>query len=473
MTKTLHFFIYFISLWTVTINAQIELPAFFGDNMVLQQNERVSIWGKDTPNTAITIVTSWGVKTNTVSNSEGLWSTIIKTKRGSFESQSISIKGSNTKEINNVLIGEVWFCSGQSNMEMPLKGLRKSLVSNADKYLKIATNKNIRLFNNARSASVFPSYDVNGKWEVSDVETAKQFSAIGFMFGIKLFKKLDVPIGVIESAWGGTKIESWIPKQVLLKYKNIKFANKLPIDLNKQKKPSFLYNAMIHPFQEFKIKGVLWYQGESNRSKPESYYDYMQDLIASWRNQWGNKKLSFYFVQIAPYNYTKHRKSSGIKANIIRESQLKIAQGIKNTRVVVTTDAGDCDDIHPSKKEIIAKRLLNIALVEKYNYKNVNYRSAEFQKMVIKNNHITLRFKFQKNDAFISQKEVKGFTIAASNRKFHPAKVLFSNDMKSIILYNEEVKNPVAVRYGFEDCFESNLKTKSGLPISVFRTDAW
>ena len=199
----------------------------------------------------------------------------------------------------------------------------------------------------------------------------------------------------------------------------------------------------------------------------------MQDLIASWRNQWGNKKLSFYFVQIAPYNYTKHRKSSGIKANIIRESQLKIAQGIKNTRVVVTTDAGDCDDIHPSKKEIIAKRLLNIALVEKYNYKNVNYRSAEFQKMVIKNNHITLRFKFQKNDAFISQKEVKGFTIAASNRKFHPAKVLFSNDMKSIILYNEEVKNPVAVRYGFEDCFESNLKTKSGLPISVFRTDAW
>ena len=271
MTKTLHFFIYFISLWTVTINAQIELPAFFGDNMVLQQNERVSIWGKDTPNTAITIVTSWGAKTNTVSNSEGLWTTIIKTKRGSFESQSISIKGSNTKEINNVLIGEVWFCSGQSNMEMPLKGLRKSLVSNADKYLKIAANKNIRLFNNARSASVFPSYDVNGKWEVSDVETAKQFSAIGFMFGIKLFKKLDVPIGVIESAWGGTKIESWIPKQVLLKYKNIKFANKLPIDLNKQKKPSFLYNAMIHPFQEFKIKGVLWYQGESNRSKPESY----------------------------------------------------------------------------------------------------------------------------------------------------------------------------------------------------------
>ncbi|WP_165453916.1 sialate O-acetylesterase [Hyunsoonleella flava] len=457
----------------MSIQGQIELPAFFGDYMVLQQNEEVSIWGKDIPGTTIEIRSSWGTTAKTTTNSKGFWSTTIKTAKASFQPQSLSITGSNTKELNDILLGEVWFCSGQSNMEMPLKGLRKSKVLNASNYLEIANNKNIRLFNNARTASVSPSFDVNGKWQESNKESAFSFSAIGYIFGTKLYQNLNVPIGIIESSWGGTRIESWIPKEKLLKYKNIKFFDNLPKEQNKQKKPSFLYNAMVYPFQNFNIKGVLWYQGESNRSEPEPYYNYMNDLITSWRSQWKNKNLPFYFVQIAPYDYTKHRTSPGIKANMIREAQLKIAQDIKNAEIVVTTDAGDCEDIHPSKKEIIAKRLSNIALSEQYGFKDIIYRSPEFKNISIANDQVTLKFKFHKNDFFIQNNNISGFAIVSSDRVFYPAEARLSKDKKSIILYSDNVKKPVAVRYGFEDCFENTLNTNSGLPISVFRTDNW
>lgn len=463
----------FFLLCIIDVQSQIELPSFFGDNMVFQQKEKVSIWGKDIPNTSINISSSWGSKANTITDSNGFWFTSIKTEKGSFKSHTLKIKGSNTIELKNILIGEVWFCSGQSNMEMPLKGLRKSKVLNAEKYLQISNNKNIRLFNNDRSASVSPSFNVSGKWVVSDKKSANKFSAIGYIFGIKLFENLNLPIGIIESSWGGTRIESWIPKEVLLKYKDIKFSDILPEEQNKQKKPSFLYNAMVYPFKNFNIRGVLWYQGESNRNTPESYYNYMKDLITSWRGQWQNKELPFYFVQIAPFDYTKYKKSAGIQANLIREAQFEIAKDTKNTEIVVTTDAGDCDDIHPSKKEIIAKRLSNIALSQQYGFKNLIYRSPSFNKMTVQDDYVTLSFKFYKNDFFVQSDTIKGFYIAGADKIFYEAEVKFNKHKKGLILYNKNIKYPIAVRYGFENCFESNLKTNSGLPMPVFRTDNW
>ncbi len=465
------FFLFF--LFGFTLSSQTELPAFFGDNMVLQQNENISIWGKDIPETVIKIASSWGEHTSAVADTEGFWFSTIKTREGSFETHNLKIEGSDTKTLSNILIGEVWFCSGQSNMEMSLKGLGKSKVLNADKYLEIANNKNIRLFNNPRTASVLPSFNVNGMWVESNEEHAKAFSAIGYIFGTKLFENLNVPIGIIESSWGGTKIESWIPKQDLLKYKNINFSNTLPKEESKQKKPSFLYNAMIYPFQDFKIKGILWYQGESNRMQPDIYEDYMKDLIDSWRNQWKDKNLPFYFVQIAPFDYVKNKNAPDMGANLIREAQLKISQNIKNTGIVVTTDAGDCNDIHPSKKEIVATRLANWALSKQYDAKGLYYKSGELKSISIKNNKVKLRFKFHKNDYFINSNNVDGFTVASDDKIFYPAQVSFSKNKKSLIIYSEKVNKPVAVRYGFEDCFVNNLKTKSTLPISTFRTDNW
>ncbi|GGD27294.1 sialate O-acetylesterase [Hyunsoonleella pacifica] len=463
----------FFILCTLSLQSQIEISAVFGDNMVLQQREHVSIWGKDNPGTKIEILSSWGAKAKAIANSDGFWKTTIKTKKASFNPEELQIKGSTSITLCNILIGEVWFCSGQSNMEMPLQGLRQSKVLHAEDYLLKSNNKYIRLLNNARSASVMPSFNVNGKWSVSDKDGAKKFSAIGYIFGTKLFEKLNVPIGIIESAWGGTRIESWIPKQVLLKYNDIKFSDNLPKEENKQKKPAFLYNAMVHPFQDFTVKGFLWYQGESNRTQPKPYKNYMEDLISSWRLQWKNDKLPFYFVQIAPYNYKKHKKGTSLRPNLIREAQLQTAQEIKNTGLVVTTDAGDCSDIHPSKKEIVAKRLSNWALANQYNFKKIAFKSAELKSYEITNSEVNLYFQFYKKDKFINTKNVKGFAIAGADKIFYPANVVFHKNGKQITLSSQNVKTPVAIRYGFEACYESNLKTKSGLPISVFRTDNW
>ncbi|WP_282122010.1 sialate O-acetylesterase [Algibacter mikhailovii] len=458
---------------TISLQAQISLPAFFGDNMVIQQKEIVSIWGKDIPNTTINLITSWGSTAKTVSNAQGEWHTSIKTGAASFQTETITIIGSNRKTIKNILIGEVWFCSGQSNMEMPLNGFRKSPVLNAHKYMAIADNTNIRLFNNPRTASVSPNYNVDGRWAVSSATSAKTFSAVGYMFGAKLYENLNVPIGIIESSWGGTKIECWIPKAYLLKTKSIT----IPVDLSKeeakQKKPSFLYNAMIHPFKDFKVKGVLWYQGESNRLNPHAYRDHMKDLIKSWRSQWKEDDLPFYFVQIAPFDYVKYKKATTNGPDLIREAQLKAAFEIHNTGLVVTTDAGNCSDIHPSKKELIAQRLVNWALTEQYHFKHLQFKSAVLEKMAIKKEKVLLKFKFQENDYFIKSDDVKGFAIASNDQVFYPAKVSFNADNKTLIIHSDKVKDPVAIRYGFEDCFESNLKTKSGLPIPVFRTDVW
>ena len=466
-------FLFSLVLFTFSLQSQTKLPAFFADHMVLQQKEKVVIWGNDTPNTLITISTSWGSKAKAITNKNGNWKTVIKTKKASFTAEKILIKGTSSITLKNILIGEVWFCSGQSNMEMPLNGFRKSKVLNAQKYLEIANNKNIRLFNVPRTASVLPNDDVNANWQKSTENTAKKFSAIGYIFAVELYKKLNVPVGIIEASWGGTRIESWIPKKELLKYKDVKFFNTLPSEEKKQKKPSFLYNAMIHPFQNFTVKGFLWYQGESNRTQPNSYKNYMKELIYTWRKQWADNNLPFYFVQIAPFNYTKYKKGTSRRPNLIREAQLEIAQEIKNTGLVVTTDAGDCNDIHPSKKEIIAKRLSNWALANQYHFKEISFKSGELESYKINNNKVNLKFHFYNNDYFINTKNVKGFTIAGSDKVFYPANVVFHENGKEITLSNKNVKIPVAVRYGFEACFKSNLKTKSGLPISTFRTDYW
>ncbi|WP_282040926.1 sialate O-acetylesterase [Winogradskyella flava] len=470
----LRFFLLLFFLCSALLNAQIELPSFFGDNMVLQQKGQVPIWGKDVPGTTIRINSSWGKSVTVVVDKNGFWYAKIKTKTASFNKETLEIIGSTTVKIKNILIGEVWFCSGQSNMEMPMKGLGKSKVLNAEEYLDNSTNEFIRLFNNQRTASVSPSFDVNGEWEVSNKASAHSFSAIGYIFGVKLLEQLNVPIGIIESAWGGTRIECWMPKEKLLEYEDVKFSKTLPVEQNKQKKPSFLYNAMIYPFKDFKIKGFLWYQGESNRTNPLPYKSYMKDLISSWRHQWKDNKLPFYFVQIAPFDYAIHKNAPGMGANLIREAQLKISQEISNTGMVVSTDAGDCNDIHPSKKEIVAKRLANMALTNQYKLKDLKYRSPEFRSMTVeKNKSVVLSFNFYDNDIFIENKNIKGFEVAGSDNIFYEARAMTGKNNKKIILHSQNVAKPIAVRYGFEDCFENNLMTKSGWPVSVFRTDDW
>lgn len=477
MAKHFSTFLFFLLGCSICFS-QTKMPAFFSDNMVLQQQESVAIWGTDNPGSVVKINTSWGIEKSINADADGKWHTEIRTNKASFEKQEIKVNGSSTIVLKNVLIGEVWFCSGQSNMEMPMGGLREATINGSEELIKNSKNANIRLFNTERSASMFLEEDVTGSWEETNPETVKSFSAIGYLFGKKIFKKLQVPIGIIEASWGGTSIECWLPKSNLQNYPQIKIPDTIADNLNKRKRPTFLYNAMVHPFKNYTIKGFLWYQGEANRKNAHFYKGYMHTLVNSWRDQWQQNNLPFYFVQIAPYDYNLRyeSKKDAFGSNLLREAQSFAANEIPNTGMVVTTDVGECKQIHPAEKNTVAKRLANWALAKQYNYENIAYRSPEYKSIKIKKNKAIISFDFfgknKKNLALDNKKELANFVVAGADKVFYPAEVKV-NKNKTLTIYSDKVKKPVAVRYGFVDCLEGSLFSKAGLPISPFRTDDW
>ncbi|WP_421150559.1 sialate O-acetylesterase [Seonamhaeicola sp. NFXS20] len=458
--------------------SQVRLPAFFSDNMVLQQNDSVAIWGVDKPNTPISIEVGWGEKSLTKSDENGHWKFKIKTPKASYNSYDLIIKGSSTTKINNVLIGEVWFASGQSNMEMPIKGFSNSPVSGYNEFILNSKNQNIRLFRVRRSASVTPEKDVVGEWEQANPNTIDNFSAIGYLFAKKLQKTLKIPIGIISSCWGGTGIKAWSPKEALKGFSFIKFPKKLPSrDNEKRGTPTLLYNAMIHPFLGYNIKGFLWYQGESDRFHADKYKLLFPNMVKFWRKKWSLKtEIPFYYVQIAPYDYSARDRTKKPNGALLREAQLLSLSKINNSEMVVTADVGDCNDIHPSRKEQIANRLAYIALNKDYNFKTIKYKSPIYKSMEIKGDSIELFFDSitsSKGNGFNSYgKQLKGFYIAGEDKVFYPAKVIITKE-RTLKVFSEKVKSPKAVRYGFENCFEVTLFNAYGLPASPFRTDQW
>lgn len=469
------FLLILLILYASTSFTQTELPSFFSDNMILQQQSDVAIWGSDDPGKHIQIISSWGTESTAVANDKGKWQTEIPTPKASYKNHVITIKGSSTLILKNVLIGEVWLVSGQSNMEMAMKDTNKPVVNNYNAYMNTSNNSFIRLFNTERAASLSLEEDVIGTWESSNTESASSFSAVGYMFARQLFDKLQIPIGIIEASWGGTSIVCWLPKSIMQKYPDYKIPETLPEDQKKQTRPTALYNGMIHPFKDFSVKGFLWYQGESNRFNPHHYKDFMIDLVSHWRKQWG-QELPFYFVQIAPYIYNKNKSTVQFLANQLRESQSFAAQEIQNTGLVITTDVGDCDEIHPPEKEIIAKRLANWALNNQYDFKTIPYRGPEYKSVKFKDDRAEIKFNFfgknKENLLLDSSRELKNFEIAGSDKVFYPA-IVKVNKNKTLTVYSEKVNNPVAVRYGFVDCLEGSLFSKAGLPISPFRSDDW
>lgn len=467
--------LFFATGFTVCFS-QTKMPSFFSNNMVLQQNENVAIWGTDVPGSVIDIHTSWGVVERIKTGEDGKWETKIPTEKASFEKQEITVKGSSIIILQNVLIGEVWFGSGQSNMEMALGGFKNAPVNNGEELINTSKNTHIRLFNTERGASLSLENNVVGSWEETNPETVRSFSAIGYLFGRKLFEELQVPIGIIESSWGGTPIECWLPGNSIQKHPEIKVPDTISKDENKQKRPTFLYNAMIHPFKNYTIKGFLWYQGEGNRKNSHFYKDYMIALVKSWRSQWENNSLPFYFVEIAPFSYENNKDTKAIKANLVREAQRLAANEIPHTGMVVTTDVGKCNEIHPPEKNVIANRLANWALTQQYNFKGRAYRSPEYKSLKIKDNRAEISFQFfgenGDNLKLDINRELKNVEIAGADQIFYEAQVKFNED-QTLSVYSDKVKNPVAVRYGFVDCLEGSLFSKAGLPVSPFRTDDW
>lgn len=461
-------FIFTSVLFIFSMKAQTKVASIFTDNMVMQQNTKVAVWGSDKPSTKISVSASWGEKSTTKSDAKGKWKLFIKTKKADNDaSYTLEIKGSEKLVFKNILLGEVWLASGQSNMEMPIKGFPGQPINNSNEFVLNGYNSQIRLFNVKKNPSLKVLDIVKGTWQEATPETVFKFSAVAYLYGKILQEKIDVPVGIICSSFGGTRIESWTDKATLENSKlelDLRIRTKTPKALKNS--PSVLYNGMIHPLIPYTIKGAIWYQGESNRGNSEQYSELFNNMVSSWRQKWNIGDFPFYFVQIAPFIYKNKQESA-----YLREAQLNAMQTTKNTGMAVTLDIGAARFIHPSEKEKIAKRLAYWALAKDYGFKGISYSGPIFKSIKIENDKIIVNFDYAKNGVTSYGKELDNFTLAGDDRIFYPAKATIKRG--KLVVTSDKVKNPVAVRYGWTNYLQGGLFNLAGLPASSFRSDNW
>ena len=438
--------------------ANISLPEIFSDNMVLQQKSDVIFWGWAKTGETIVIKADWIDSDITVkADVQGTWKTTIKTP-GAGGPYNIHIKGQNEVILKNVLIGEVWLCSGQSNMEMSAQWG----IDNGDEEIKNANYPEIRLFTVSTSTSHFPQDHLAGKWSVCTPEEMKPFSAIGYFFARKLFKELGVPVGIINSSWGGTPAESWMPEEATQKNDFLREA------ASKQKvvpwgpvEPARIYNAMINPLIPFRIAGVLWYQGEANTINYYAYKQLLSALITSWRDKWGYE-FPFYYAQIAPYKYGN--PFEGVE---IRDAQRR-ALDVPNTGMAVLSDLCDTLNIHPKNKQDAALRLANIALNRYYKTVKLEDSGPLYKGMAIDKNKAIISFDHNEGLHAAGDK-LTYFEIAGDDKVFYPAEAKIKNGQ--VIVQSKKVKSPVAVRFAWKNTATPNLFNGADLPASCFTTE--
>jgi len=497
-----------LSLFQTTVSADVRLPHIFGDNMVLQRDMAIPIWGWAEADETITVsFCEQNVSART--DNKGQWKLkLAPVKAGG--PYKMTITGLNKIQLNNILLGEVWLCSGQSNMYWPL-----NKVINANQEVAKADYLNIRFFKLPLVCSGQPLGNVNAKWQICEPKSAESFSAVAYFFGRKLHKDLNVPIGLIQSSWGGTRIEPWTPPAGFAQIteladidRQIKKANtdyrkaavnqldtieqwvadsrkaldeltQIPPSplpehpLNSHVKPTGLYNAMIHPLIPFAIRGAIWYQGESNRGDGMLYYHKMRALIGGWRKLWNQGDFPFYFVQLAPYRYSK--SNPPYKPYIlpeIWEAQFT-SLSIPNTGMAVVTDTVDnIMDIHPKNKQDVGYRLALWALAKTYGQKDLVCSGPLYKTMKIECGKIRISFNHIGSGlASRDGKPLDFFEIAGADKNFVKAKAVI--DGTAVVVSSESVAEPKAVRFGWNQEAQPNLINKEGLPASPFRTDQW
>lgn len=444
-----------------SIQAKIILPSLITDNMVLQQNQTITIWGWTTETIEkISVCGSWNNDTISTKAFEGKWKVQMHTPSygGPY---TLCIKGHVTKMIQNVMIGEVWLASGQSNMEMPVDSISKGFRGVIDYKIKIAAANfpNIRMFTVSKQTADYPQNNCDGEWQVCNPQTVKRFSAVAYFFAKTLCDNMNVPVGIISSSWGGTNAVTWIKNDELIEQNKRTKQNsgKCPVD------PGSLYNSMIYPCKNYTIKGVIWYQGESNKRNVATYTGLMTKLITGWRADWGIE-FPFYFTQIAPFT-----SNDGISSVPVREAQLKTLS-VPKTGMAVTSDIGDLDHIHPKQKEEVGRRLAIWALAKDYG-KMIVYSGPLYKTMIMDGKSMIIKFDYVESGLLVKGKTLTNFEIAGKDHVFIPAVAKIKGDFVEV--YNDKIDLPVAVRFAFSDKAQPNLYNKAGLPASAFRTDDW
>lgn len=451
------------------IKAKVTLPKIFSDGMVMQRETNANLWGEAKASSNVKITTSWDNKSYVVrSDSNGKWKTSVKTPKagGPF---SITFSDGEKLTINNILIGEVWICSGQSNMEMPMKGYKNQPVDNAVEDILHSKDSNLRLFTVKRNSKFKPVDDVTGNWNEANPASIRNFSATAYYFGRELRRSLDVPVGLIVAAWGGSACEAWMTADWLKAFPDAKIPASEEDIKSKNRTPTVLYNGMLHPLIGFSMRGVIWYQGEDNVTRYSTYADMLTTMIGGWRSVWKQGDFPFYFCQIAPYDYKLINYT--VNSAFLREQQSKAELMNQNCGMAVLMDVGMDFGIHPRKKYQAGMRLALLALDKTYGVEGLTSESAYYDKMEIKGDTAVISFK--RADMWIyGAKGYKSdlFEIAGEDRIFHPAKAWI--ERSKVYVKCDSVKTPVAVRYAFKDWADGDLFC-DGLPISSFRTDNW
>ena len=469
MKKTV-LFIAALLLGMATMVAKVTPAPIFADDMVLQQQTEVSLWGTAKPDAKVVITTTWSkAKTVVNTDADGKWKASVSTPvaGGPYE---ITFNDGEKLTLKNVLIGEVWFCSGQSNMEMPMKGWNTQPVDGyVDAVMTASPKVPIRACKIPQSPAYEPQANVEATWYENTPAEVGEFSAVAYFFAKRLNEILGVPVGVIDVSWGGSRIEAWMSPELLKaeyadKFDLSHFETKDKGERGTRHTPALLYNGMIHPLIGYTIKGFLWYQGCSNAYNPRLYVDLQPSFVKMLREKWGNENLPFYFTQIAQY-----------KTNIpeMMWAQALTVDLIPHCSMAATHDVGEYNCIHPAKKKEVGDRLANLALSNDNGFNNVDV-----------NTPIASRFEFKENEAIVyfdkvsklglspRDKDLDGFELAGEDGVFYPAKAIVLRqeyDYKAIKVYQcPQVTKPVAVRYAWSRWSPSTLYNCYGIPASPF-----
>lgn len=469
-----------ILLFSSVLKATITLPSIIGSNMVLQQQANVKLWGKTNNKSRVKISTSWNkIIYKAAPDINGNWQISVSTPVAGGP-YTISIADDEILILNNILIGEVWFCSGQSNMEMPMKGFDRQPVKGTNTILAKASSKTpIRMFTTdskngvwVRQFSKQKQEDCQGEWLVNSSANVSNISAVGYFFARYVQEVLEVPVGIIVSSWGGSTVESWMSREAIAPFGEIdlsKLDNNTRLD-DPSGVPCVLYNAKIAPLTQFTIKGFLWYQGESNRNNVDLYARLMPAFVKDLRTKWNIGEFPFYFIEIAPFAYDG---ANGTSAARMREVQLQNMKDIPHSGMVTTLDVGHPVFIHPMDKETVGTRLAWWALADTYGRTGFGYKAPVYKSMELSGKKIYINVENAENGLCPMWTELKGFEIAGKDKVFYPAKAEIETITCRLAVSAVNVSEPVAVRYAYKDYAEASVFNISGLPLVAFRTDKW
>jgi len=471
-------FTFLLIVCAVSLKAQtVKVADIFSSHMVLQQQCSTPIWGTAPAGTIVYVSSSWDAEARQgVADKNGKWRVMLETPKAGGP-YTITVGGDKETVFEDVLIGEVWLASGQSNMSMLLKGYSSQPVYGATEAILESRNKPIRFINVPLMAAYKPLAGIESGWTVASPQTTADCIAVGWFFADFLLRNMDVPIGIINASYGGSNIEAWMSPEACSGFKDIvvpPIGEETSPYINNV--PTVLYNGMLNPVVGYGIKGVIWYQGESNVFNVPRYAPSMAAMVNSWRKKWDCGEFAFYYAQIAPYDYKAWNFFTPQWPEIsayLREAQTKSLDLIPNSGMAVLMDLGDKTYIHPPRKKEVGERLGMLALAKTYGVTGFEYESPLYSHMEIKEGKAVIHFKNLYNGLTSYGQPLDLFEIAGENRVFHKADAYIDESLSAVVVSSRFVSEPKAVRYAFRDFVIGDLFGVCGLPVPSFRTDNW